>query len=99
MPKRHPPGPSAKSAPGTPASQNSSTRSATSNTISRKGLQRIVAENTTLKQQGRQLTQDKQHIQERLASARQNNRFLDKHIADLEAQLAPYLTAPPPPEL
>ncbi|MEU2113846.1 DUF6262 family protein [Streptomyces sp. NPDC019507] len=60
-------------------------------------LQRIVTDNTTLKQQVRQLTQDNQQIQERLASARQNNRFLDKRIADLEAELAPYLTAPPPP--
>lgn len=60
-------------------------------------LQRIVTENTTLKQQVRQLTQDKQHVQERLASARQNNRFLDRRTADLEAQLAPYLTAPHPP--
>jgi chromosome segregation ATPase len=60
-------------------------------------LQRIVTENTSLKQQVRQLTHDKQHVQERLASARQNNRFLDKRVADLEAQLAPYLTTPPPP--
>jgi chromosome segregation ATPase len=59
-------------------------------------LQRIVTENTTLKQHVRQLTQDNQRLQERLASARQNNRFLDKHIADLEAQLAPSLTTPPP---
>ncbi|MGX4695547.1 DUF6262 family protein [Streptomyces sp. JNUCC 63] len=59
-------------------------------------LQRIVTENTTLKQQVRQLTQDNQRLQERLASARQNNRFMDKRIADLEAQLAPYLSAPPP---
>jgi chromosome segregation ATPase len=58
-------------------------------------LQRIVAENTALKQQVRQLTQDNQRIRERLASARQNNRFLDKRLADLEAQLAPYLLAPP----
>ncbi|MGA5040044.1 DUF6262 family protein [Streptomyces capoamus] len=60
-------------------------------------LQRIVTENTTLKQQVRQLTQGKQQAEERLASARQNNRFLDKRTADLEAQLAPYLTAPHPP--
>jgi chromosome segregation ATPase len=59
-------------------------------------LQRIVTENTTLKQHVRQLTQDNQRYQERLASARQNNRFLDKRVADLEAQLAPYLTTPPP---
>ncbi|MGY4958339.1 DUF6262 family protein [Streptomyces nigrescens] len=61
-------------------------------------LQRIVTENTSLKQQVRQLTQDDQRLQERLASARQNNRFLDKRVADLEAQLAPYLiTSPPSP--
>ncbi|MFE2944927.1 DUF6262 family protein [Streptomyces sp. NPDC059255] len=60
-------------------------------------LQRIVTENTTLKQHVRQLTQDNQQIQERLTSARQNNRFMDKRIADLEAQLAPYLTVPSPP--
>ncbi|MGW6792435.1 DUF6262 family protein [Streptomyces chartreusis] len=60
-------------------------------------LQRIVTENTSLKQQARQLTQDYQRLQDRLASARQNNRFLDKRVADLEGQLAPYLTAPPPP--
>ncbi|MEU3511318.1 DUF6262 family protein [Streptomyces longwoodensis] len=60
-------------------------------------LQRIVTENTTLKQHVRQLTQDNQQIQERLTSARQNNRFMDKRIADLEAQLVPYLTTPPPP--
>lgn len=60
-------------------------------------LQRLVTENTTLKQQTRQLTQDNQRLQERLVSARQNNRFLDKRVADLEGQLAPYLTAPTPP--
>lgn len=60
-------------------------------------LQRIVTENTTLKQQVRQLTQDRQHVQERLASARQNNRFLDRRTADLEAQLASQLTAPHSP--
>ncbi|MEV0695865.1 DUF6262 family protein [Streptomyces sp. NPDC050388] len=60
-------------------------------------LQRIVTENTSLKQHVRQLTEDNQRLQERLASARQNNRFLDKRVADLEAQLAPYLTASPPP--
>ncbi|WP_331759483.1 DUF6262 family protein [Streptomyces sp. NBC_01579] len=59
-------------------------------------LQRMVTENTTLKQHVRQLTQDNQQLQERLTSARQNNRFMDKRIADLEARLAPYLTTPPP---
>jgi chromosome segregation ATPase len=51
-------------------------------------VQRIVAENTTLKQQLRRLTQDNSQLEERLKGARDNNRFLDKHIADLEAELA-----------
>jgi phage shock protein A len=51
-------------------------------------VQRIVTENTALKQQVRQLTQDKRRLEERLKGARDNNRFLDKRIADLEAELA-----------
>lgn len=51
------------------------------------GVQRVLTENTTLKQEIRQLTQDNQRLTERLRSARDNNRFLDKRIADLEGQL------------
>ncbi|GAA2752989.1 DUF6262 family protein [Kitasatospora cinereorecta] len=54
-------------------------------------LQRLVAENSSLKLQVRQLVQDQQRAHERLASARESNRFLDRRVADLEAQLAPYL--------
>ena len=50
--------------------------------------QRAVTENTTLKQHIRQLTHDNQTLEERLQAARSNNRFADRRIAQLEAQLA-----------
>lgn len=50
--------------------------------------QRITTENTTLRQRVRQHTQDTRALEEKLQAARANNRFLDKRIADLEAQLA-----------
>jgi outer membrane murein-binding lipoprotein Lpp len=50
-------------------------------------LQRLTAENTTLKQRLRQLTSDQRAMEEKLQAARSNNRFLDKRIASLEAQL------------
>ncbi|MGY1984220.1 DUF6262 family protein [Nocardia gipuzkoensis] len=55
--------------------------------------QHLVTENTTLKHSVDQLTQDNQRLRERLHSARDNNRFLDKRITDLETQLIPDLTA------
>lgn len=62
------------------------------------GIQRIVTENTTLKQKVRQLEQDNQRLRERLQGARDNTRFLDKRVADLEAQLLaePGLPGGPP---
>lgn len=51
-------------------------------------IQRIITENTTLKQRVRQLTQDNRTLEERLQAARSNNRFADRRIAQLEAQLA-----------
>ena len=39
----------------------------------------------SLRAQVRQLTQDNRSLQERLAGARDTNRFLDKRIAGLEA--------------
>jgi hypothetical protein len=56
-------------------------------------VQRLVTENTTLKHELRQATQDRQRLEERLQAARENNRFLDKRIAGLEAELAEHLTA------
>jgi hypothetical protein len=48
---------------------------------------RLGAENATLRQRIRDLTAGQHTLEERLQAARSNNRFLDKHIADLEAQL------------
>lgn len=62
-------------------------------------LQRIVAENGSLKLQVHQLTQDQQRSHERLTSARESNRFLDRRVADLEAQLAPHLIDQSQPHL
>jgi hypothetical protein len=50
-------------------------------------VQRIIAENTTLKQRVRQLTADNRTLDERLKAARSNLRFQDRRIADLEARL------------
>jgi hypothetical protein len=51
------------------------------------GVQRVLTENHTLRAQLRQFTQDNRRLEERLTGARDNNRFLDKRIANLEAQL------------
>ncbi len=51
------------------------------------GIQRTINENHTLRAQVRQLTQDNRRTEERLAGARDTNRFLDKRIAGLEADL------------
>jgi predicted nucleic acid-binding Zn-ribbon protein len=51
------------------------------------GIARTITENHTLRAQIRQLTQDNRRLEERLAGARDTNRFLDKRIADLEAEL------------
>lgn len=48
---------------------------------------RLAAENSTLKQPLRDLTASNRTLEECLQAARSNNRFLDKRIADLEAQL------------
>ncbi|MFI7356428.1 DUF6262 family protein [Streptomyces avidinii] len=50
-------------------------------------VQRLVSENTTLKDKVRQLARDNKSLDERLKGARENNRFLDKRIADLESQI------------
>jgi polyhydroxyalkanoate synthesis regulator phasin len=56
-------------------------------TWSHDGLQRLVTENTTLKQRIRLLTDDNQTLTDKLAAARSNARFFDRRIADLEFQL------------
>ncbi|HZH27333.1 MAG TPA: DUF6262 family protein [Azospirillaceae bacterium] len=50
-------------------------------------VQRLTTENTTLKQQLRTLTSDHHTLTNRLAAARDNNRSLDRKIAELEALL------------
>lgn len=57
------------------------------NDLPEDGIARTITENHTLRAQVRQLTQDNRRIEERLAGARDNNRFLDKRIAHLEAGL------------
>ena len=57
--------------------------------LSPEAAQRLVTENTTLKQRVRTLTADNRTLEEKLKAARENLRFHDKRIADLEAQLAP----------
>lgn len=52
-------------------------------------IQRITTENTTLRQRARTLTAGNRVLEEKLKAARENLRFHDKRIADLEAQLAP----------
>lgn len=54
--------------------------------LSPQAAQRLVTENTTLKQRVRQLTHDNKTLQDRLEAARSNNRFADRRIAQLEAQ-------------
>jgi chromosome segregation ATPase len=49
--------------------------------------ERLGTENTTLRQRVRDLTAASRTLDERLQAARSNNRFLDKRIAGLEAQL------------
>ena len=52
-------------------------------------IARITTENTTLKQRVRTLTAGNRALEEKLKAARENLRFHDKRIADLEAQIAP----------
>lgn len=57
------------------------------NDLPEDGIARTITENHALRAEVRQLTQDNRRLGERLAGARDTNRFLDKRIADLEAAL------------
>lgn len=61
--------------------------------LSPQAAQRLATENTTLKQHVRQLTHDNQTLEHRLEAARSNNRFADRRIAQLEAQLTEHAPA------
>jgi chromosome segregation ATPase len=52
------------------------------------GVARTITENHALRAQVRRLTQDNRRLEERLTGARDTNRFLDRRIAELEAELA-----------
>ena len=56
--------------------------------LSTGSAQRITAENTTLHHRIRQLTDEHRTLRERLDAARSTSRFLDRRVADLEAQIA-----------
>lgn len=51
------------------------------------GVRQLLAENHQLKVDARTLTQRNLQLENALASSRDNNRFLDKRIADLEMQV------------
>jgi septal ring factor EnvC (AmiA/AmiB activator) len=57
------------------------------NDLPEDGIARTITENHALQTQVRQLIQDNRRLEERLVGARDTNRFLDKRIADLEAEL------------
>jgi chromosome segregation ATPase len=50
-------------------------------------VHRLVSENAALKHQVRQLSQEHRSLQERLEACRSTNRFAERRIAALEAQL------------
>ncbi|MFJ3145957.1 hypothetical protein ACIPJM_26370 [Streptomyces halstedii] len=54
---------------------------------SEEAIQRITAENATLKKRVRQLTTDNRTLDERLKAARSNLRFQDRRVADLEVRI------------
>lgn len=59
-------------------------------------IQTAIAVNTELKQQIRQLNATRRHLEDKLAAARSNNRFLDKRVAALEAELLEHATGTRP---
>lgn len=50
-------------------------------------IRRLSNENTTLKRRVQQLSDDNRSLDERLSASRSSARFLDRQVADLEAQL------------
>jgi predicted nucleic acid-binding Zn-ribbon protein len=59
--------------------------------LSTGSAQRITAENTTLHHRIRQLTDEHRTLRERLDAARSTSRFLDRRVANLEAQIAEHI--------
>lgn len=50
-------------------------------------VQRLVTENTTLKQQNRTLTTEIKTLTDRLTAARGNNRSLERELSELQAEI------------
>src|SRR5690606_31783858 len=51
------------------------------------GVQRLREESRALRQDNAQLVRDNRRLSERLTASRDNNRFLDKRSADIEAEI------------
>ncbi|MFG3479108.1 DUF6262 family protein [Streptomyces sp. NPDC047980] len=62
---------------------------------SQEDIGRIITDNGNLKRQVRELTAEGKSLTGKLSAARDNVRFADKRIADLEAQLVSVMTPPP----
>nr|WP_253268020.1 DUF6262 family protein [Streptomyces asoensis] len=62
---------------------------------SQEDITRIITENGNLKRRVRELTAESKSLTGKLSAARDNVRFADKRIADLEAQLVSASTSPP----
>lgn len=61
-------------------------------------VERITAENASLRQRVRELTHENRSLEERLQASRSNARLLDRRAAALEAQLAEALIPRPRPD-
>jgi chromosome segregation ATPase len=59
------------------------------------GIQRVLTENQELRIKLPQAATDQRRLEERLAGARDNNRSLDKRVAELEAELAGHMVPRP----
>ncbi|MGW0631980.1 hypothetical protein [Streptomyces sp. NPDC002758] len=62
---------------------------------SQEDIARIITDNGNLKRRVRELTTEGKSLTGKLSAARDNVRFADKRIADLEAQLVSVTTPPP----
>jgi len=61
-------------------------------TYAEETAQRIATQNTALKRQIQELSQENRSLQEKLRAARDNSRFADRRVAQLEAELAGRVT-------
>jgi hypothetical protein len=88
QPKTPSKSPTTRSAPSATASACSSAIRDLEGTYDEEAALATATQNTIFKQQVRELAQENRSLQEKLKSARDNNRFADRRIAQLEARLA-----------